>query len=318
VSLRSAPGRDAARGRRRLRGSARVEGAAGALHTGKHRPLAAHPVVHRAQVLAEDRYAAQLVYEAVRTTEEALARARRPGREARARWGLLRARVISEPTEYAQFATFSCGDPATSRSVREVQATIRMLHAGRLDPAPTVVVVESDREELLALCCLRRPHAEEGSGADWTVDIPAFARANAHRGTVLSDGRTTLGEAALHAGLEVISKACLGRPLPAVWARILPYNSESHAAFERLGFRLRTPMRRNGTVEEQVVRALAPDLPWPQPLDPAALAPVRSDTSALAPLRQGTHFSPPEIPRNAPCPCESGAKWKLCCEAYFS
>ena len=146
---------------------------------------------------------------------------------------------------------------------------------------------------------------------------PTLARAHAHRGTVLSDGRTTLGEAALRAGLEVISKACLG-PLPVVWARILPYNGESHVAFERLGFRLRTPMRRKDTVEEQVVRALAPDSPWPEPLDPDVLAPVQSDSSALAPPRPERPFRPPEIPRNAPCPCESGAKWKRCCEAYFS
>ena len=316
MSLRSATAREAAHGQWMLRGSAHAEGGS-ALDTSGHSPVGPHLPVRPAQVLGEDRYAAQLVHEAVRTTEEAIARARRPGREARALSGSLSARVISEPTEYAQLASFSCGDPATSRSVREVQATIRMLHAGRFDPAPTVVVIESDFEELLAFCCLRRLPAEEW-GADWTVDIPALARARAHSGTVLSDGRTTLGEAALHAALQVISKTCAGRSRPAVWARILPFNGESHAAFERLGFRLRTPMRRNGTVEEQVVRALAPDLPWPQPLDPAALAPVRSDTSALAPLRQGTHFSPPEIPRNAPCPCESGAKWKLCCEPYFS
>ena len=317
MSVRSVTAREAAHGQWMLRGSAQADGCS-ALDTGRRSPLASHLLARPAQVLTEDRYAAQLVHEAVRTTEEAIARARRPGREARALSGSLSARVISEPTEYAQLASFSCGDPATSRSVREVQATIRMLHAGRFDPAPTVVVVESDYEELLALCCLRRLPAEEESGADWTVDIPALARARAHRGTVLSDGRTTLGEAALHAALQVISKACAGRSRPAVLARILPFNGASHAAFERLGFRLRTPTRRKGTVEELVLRALAPDSAWPQPLDPAALAPVESHPSALATQHPEKPFRPPEIPQNAPCPCGSGAKWKLCCEAYFS
>ena len=317
MSLRSVTAREAARGQRRFRGSTHAEGG-NAVDTSMDSPLASHLLVRPVQALAEDRYAAQLIHEALRTTEEAIARACRPGREVRALSDSLRARVISKPTEYAQFASFSCGDPAASRSVREVQATIRMMHAGRFDPAPTVVVIESDFEELLALCCLRRLRGEEESGAEEIVDIPALARARAHRGTVLSDGRTTLGEAALHAALQVISKTCAGRSRPAVWARILPFNGESHAAFERLGFRLRTPTRRKGTVEEQVVRALAPDSPWPDPLDPAALAPVHSDPSALAPRHPEKPFRPPEIPRNAPCPCESGAKWKLCCEPYFS
>ena len=317
MSLRCTTPRDAAHRRRRLRGFAGAEGGS-ALYTSGHSPVAPHLVVRPAQVLGEDRYAARLVDEAVRSTEEAIARARRPGREARSLSGLLRARVISEPRGYAQFASFSCGDPATSRSVREVQATIRMLHAGRFDPAPTVVVIERDFEELVAFCCLRRLPAGEESGADWTVDIPALARARAHRGTVLSDGGTTLGEAVLHAALQVISKASSGRSRPAVLARVLPFNGESHAAFERLGFRLRTPMRRRGTVEEQVVRVLAPGSPWPEPLDPAVLAPVESHPSALAPRHPEKPFRPPEIPRNAPCPCESGAKWKLCCEPYFS
>ena len=316
MSLRCATARDAAHRRRRLRGFAGAEGG-NALDTSGHSPVGPHLPVRPAQVLGEDRYAAQLVHEAVRSTEEAIARARRPGREVRSLSGLVRAQVISEPTEYAQFASFSCGDPASSRSVREVQATIRMLHAGRFDPAPTVVVIESDFEELLAFCCLRRLPAEEW-GADWTVDIPALARGRAHSGTVLSDGRTTLGEAVLHAALQVISKACSGRSRPAVLARVLPFNGDSHAAFERLGFRLRTPMRRTGTVEEQVVRALAPDSPWPEPLDPAVLAPVESHPSALAPRHPEKPFRPPETPRTVPCPCESGAKWKLCCQPYFS
>jgi hypothetical protein len=317
VSSRSATAPEAAHGQGRLGGFAHAEGG-GAPDTGGHSPLASGLVVRPTQVLAEDRYAAQLVHEAVRTTEEAIARARRPGHDARERWGSLRARVISEPTEYAQFGNFSCGDPATSRSVREVQATIRMLHAGRFDPAPTAVVIESELGELLALCCLRSLPAEEEWSTDWSVDIPAFARASAHRGTVLGDGQTTLGEAVLRAALQVISKACAGRSRPAVLARVLPFNGESHAAFERLGFRLRTPTRRKGIVEEQVVRVLAPGSPWPEPLDPTVLAPVQSDPSTLAPRHSAKAFRPPETPRNAPCPCGSGAKWKLCCEPYFS
>ena len=300
-------------------------------------PLASHLLVRPAQARAEGHYAARLIHEALRTTEEAIARACRPGREVRALSDSLRARVISKPTEYAQFASFSCGDPAASRSVREVQATIRMMHAGRFDPAPTVVVIESDFEELLALCCLRRLRGEEESGAEEIVDIPALARARAHRGTVLSDGRTTLGEAALHAALQVISKTCAGRSRPAVWARILPFNGESHAAFERLGFRLRTPTRRKGTVEEQVVltdvyadlrrKLMARGIPSDEIrfVHDAKTREARfrlfqaaNDGAALAPSHPEKPFRPPEIPRNAPCPCESGAKWKLCCEPYFS
>jgi len=327
MSPRSATAREDAHAQRKLRGLTHDEGRLrGPAHTedrstlgaGGHSLLAAHLRLRPAQVLSEDRHAAQLVQEAVRTTEEAIARARSKVREAQVLWGSLRARVIGEPTEYPQLANFSCGDPAASRSVREVHATIRMLHAGRLDPAPTLVVVESDLGELLALCCLRRLPAAEGPGGDWTVDIPAFARANAHRGTVLSDGRTTLGAAALHAALQVISKACPGRPRPAVRARVLPYNGESQAAFERLGFRLRTPTRRNGTVEELVIRELAPGAQWPEPVDAALLTPVESDPSALAPRHPEERFGPPEIPRNAPCPCGSGAKWKLCCQSFFS
>src|SRR5438105_12746211 len=154
VSLRSVTAREAAHGQRRFRGSPHAEGGS-AVDTSRDSPLASHLLVRPAQARAEGHYAARLIHEALRTTEEAIARACRPGREVRALSDSLRARVISKPTEYAQFASFSCGDPAASRSVREVQATIRMMYAGRFDPAPTVVVIESDLEELRALCCLR-------------------------------------------------------------------------------------------------------------------------------------------------------------------
>ena len=49
--------------------------------------------------------------------------------------------IIGEPTTYAGFGTFCCGDPDTKEAVREVQRTAERLHTGNTTMTQMPVVV---------------------------------------------------------------------------------------------------------------------------------------------------------------------------------
>jgi SEC-C motif len=242
------------------------------------------------------------------------------GRGARCLLRPVRARIITDPTTYAGFGTIVVGDAATSRSAREVQKTARLLSIGFRETDHTAVVVEEESGEPIAFATVRRsPFPHEQFYPE--VDITSFGRSVAYKEVRLRDGRTSCGDIAVIAALDVIALAFEGLPMPEVWARVLADNVGSHAIFDRLGF-----LHLGGLVhampqlnlvaqEDQYVRKQNATTPPPWPLDAEVYVPPgRPAEPFLEPM---DHNNPPtmfRMARNDPCICGSGKKWKTCCE----
>jgi hypothetical protein len=234
------------------------------------------------------------------------------------------ARIITGPANYDGFATIRVGDAATKRSVREVQTTARLLGRGFRETDHTAVVVEQESGELIAFATIRRsPFPVEQFFPE--VDITAFGRDVAYKDVRLRDGKTSGGEIAVIAALDAIDLAFEGSPSPEVWARVLPQNTGSHAIFDRLQFLCIKPLARGPVQiapgrlalvrEDQEVRIQHANKPLGWLLDPEVyVPPVRPAEPFLAPM---DHTNPPTkftMGRNEPCICDSGRKWKKCCE----
>jgi RimJ/RimL family protein N-acetyltransferase len=233
------------------------------------------------------------------------------------------ARIITDPESYEGFSRINVGDPAISRSAREVTQTARRLWQGYPETLHTPVVIEEESGELISFATIRRkPFGVEQFCP--VVDITAIGRDVAYGGVLLRDGRTSCGEAALIAALEAVGLAFDGEQKPRVWARLLRDNDPSHRIFENLNFRLCPPWQHPIEVapgqvilasEDQVIRRLPYGEPLPYPLDADAyIPPEKPEGEFLFPLERGMHFSnPPALGRNDPCPCGSGKKYKKCC-----
>jgi hypothetical protein len=233
------------------------------------------------------------------------------------------ARIITEPAKYEAFATIRVGDAATKRSVREVQTAARLLARGFRETDHTPVVVEEETGELIAFATIRRSHFPVERFYP-EVDITAFGRDVAYKDVRLRDGRTTAGEIAVIAALDAIDVAFQGSSSPEVWARVLPSNAGSHAIFDRLQFLRIKGLTRPAQIapgklalvqEDQEVRIQHANKPLHWLFDREVYVPPENGAGwVLAPV---DHANPPKrfaMGRNEPCICDSGLKWKQCCE----
>lgn len=207
--------------------------------------------------------------------------------------------IIGEPTTYAGFGTFCCGDPDTEEAVREVQRTAERLHTGNTTMTQTPVVVEDDSGETVGYCSIHRRTAR--SAQPWMAEryIVAFGRDLKYRRYLLRDGVTHVGEALIRAGLDMIALEANGRPMPSVSALVRPENGNSHRVLEAFDFQC-FPATSTGLGQDLLWRehGLAP--PPGLPLE-VYVAPERPTP-------------PPKPPgRNDPCTCGSGRKYKKCC-----
>jgi SEC-C motif len=257
------------------------------------------------------------------TNSSSETRLRTAGRGVRRLTRPVYARIVTDPSSYKGFSTIRVGDAATSRSTREVQTTARLLSKGVRQTDHTAVVVEEESGELIAFATVRRsPFPVERFFPE--VDVTAFGRDVNYKEVKLRDGTTTCGEIAVIAALDVIALAFGELPSPEVWARVLPKNAGSHAIFDRLQFLHLKPLRQPVqlhpgklavAVEDQDLRVQHANKPLEWVLDPEVYVPPEKPAEPF--LTPMDHTNPPRpftMPRNGLCICDSGRKWKKCCE----
>jgi SEC-C motif/Acetyltransferase (GNAT) domain len=246
------------------------------------------------------------------------------GRGIRRLTGPVHARIVSHPASCPGFATIHVGDTTKSRSAREVQTTARLLALDLPETEHTPVAIEDDAGKLIGFITLRRKAFEEKHCPE--IDITAYGRDLSCRGLYLRDGKTTVGEAVVIAGLEAVALAFEHQPMPRVWARVLSDNASSHRILEKLNFTLRPPFSHpletqagNFVIQEdQPVRVRPYTTPLPWPLDPEVyVPPEKPRTPFLVPLEENKHFPLPGLGRNDLCICGSGRKYKKCCEGEW-